>query len=97
MNAKSPIHKNIYIDSVASLKKFFQVTPARNQRETRQRNRMHMVVPKAKTVCGQNAIGIRGPMHWNSIPNDLRLIDKYKLFVRKLKARTDGELDNHPT
>ncbi len=56
-------HKNVYIDKVASLGQFFQVTPARNQRGTRQRNKMHMVVPRTRTMCGRNAISIRGPMH----------------------------------
>ena len=90
-------HKNIYYEAKPSLGSFFITMPARNQRETRQRNRMHMVVPRAKTTCGQQAFSIRGPKHWNGLTNDIRLVEKYKTFQRELRAKKDLVFDNHPT
>ena len=56
-------HKNIYYDTSASLSQYFIITPARNYRATRQRNKSHILVPRTKNVCGQKALGVRGPTH----------------------------------
>ena len=61
-------HKNIYFDIKPSSSKFIKRVPVRNQRETRQRNKMPLVVPKTFMSCGRNPISVRGPMHWGSLP-----------------------------
>ena len=90
-------HKNIYSDIPPSLGSYFVQIPPRNYRETRQRNRMYMVVPRAKSTCGQKAFSIRGPKHSNSLSNDVRLVEKFKTFQRELRAKKDLVFDNHPT
>ena len=89
-------HKNIYYDTTASLSKYFVRTPARNHHGTRQRNKSHMVVPRTKTLAGQKALEVRGPYHWNRLPNEIRLTVNYQSFAQEIRAKGTPTLDNHP-
>ena len=48
-------------------------------------------------MCGRNAISVRGPNHWNSISSESCLIENFKRFANKMKAKSQMILDNHPT
>ncbi len=88
-------HKNIYCEGTASLSKFFKVTAS--VRNTRQRNKVHLVVPKHRTVMGSKTISVRGPKKWNDTPNVLKIIEKYVPFSYQLRSQISDIWDNHPT
>ncbi len=65
-------------------------------RITRTHNTMSMKVPNLKTAMGRKSFAFRGPVHWNSLPGNLKLINKLNPFVTELKKRETCILDNHP-
>ena len=90
-------HKNIYLNSVQSLHKFFKPARIVGGRRTRAVDNATMYVPNLKTDKGRQAFEYRGPSHWNKLNEDLRKIEKYATFQRELLKRSSLELDNHPT
>ena len=89
-------HKNIYSEEKTGLSKMFQKVEARG-RITRFRNSCNMHVPKVKSSLGRHAIGFRGPVHWNKLPNKCKESAKLCTSQRLLGAKCTETLDNHPT
>ena len=71
---------------------FNQLDTGRTTRGTSTRN---MSVPVLMTSNGRKAFSFRGPLHWNSLPNDIKVIENkisFKTGVSKLLAKDV----NHP-
>ncbi len=48
-------------------------------------------------MIGEQAISVRGPRHWNSLPNELRQIENFTTFKRELSSKINLLFVNHPT
>ena len=57
---------------------------------------MSVRVPKIMSTMGTKAFAYRGPVHWNGLPGNLKLINKIDLFTNEIKKRATNTLDNHP-
>ena len=88
-------HKNIYHDGIASLLKFFK--KVKSGRSTRQSTTNHMMVPNHRTMMGGKAIAVRGPKFWNSLPNDIKQLNKYNPFSSAYKSHVTAVWGDHPT
>ena len=57
---------------------------------------MMMKVPNIKSTIGRKAFSYIGPINWNKLSQDLKLIMKQD-FQTPSQKRKLHELDNHPT
>ena len=57
----------------------------------------NMKVFNLKTEKGRCAFAFWGLRHWNRLGNELKTIEKFHIFHRKIMKRASIELDNHPT
>ena len=90
-------HKAVYDEPKHSLHKFFNRIQNRNNRNTRWRNQMHMLVPDRRSNKGRLGIAYRGPMHWNKLSNELKLIRNHNTFKTNLYKKFTMLWDTHPT
>ena len=49
-----------------------------------------IVVPRTRTRLGDRSFAVAGPQIWNSLPEDLRLVDNYARFRRLLEGHMFG-------
>ena len=90
-------HKNLYTEQPQSLTKYLHRVNEGQARTTRQRNHGNLQVPRCRTVAGGKAFSVRGPSFWNSLDNDLKLIEKFTEFTQEIRRILDQTYDNHPT
>ncbi len=89
-------HKNVFPEGPAPLKKMF--IPIVNHAVQRTRRCMgnNVVVPRVKTNQGRKAFSYVGPVTWNGLEGNLKLVDKMEPFKRELK-KLFSMFDDHPT
>ena len=90
-------HKNIYYDTEQSLTKYLVRVNEIGTRRTRRSNKGNFQIPRCRTVMGVNAFSVRGPKFWNSLDNNLKVLEKFTVFAKELHSKWDQTLDNHPT
>ncbi len=90
-------HRNIYFEGRACLGHFYVPVMRVNVAQTRAEHRKVMHVPRTRTVCGSKAMSVRGPLFWNSIRLDLRLIECIKKFKFNISLSAESMFENHPT
>ncbi len=90
-------HKVIYSNGKNSLSKLYKPTCEAGRRITRRGNKKNMEVPRMRTSKGRACIAYRGPYNWNSLRNELKVIEEYKAFRRGYSAELAGKFENHPT
>ena len=91
------VHKNVYYDMPQSLTKYLTRVSEVESRVTRYSNKGNLVVPHCRTVAGGKAIGIRGPVFWNSLDKNIKSTEDFKQFARLIRGKLDQTYDNHPT
>ena len=74
-------HKAIHDKPEHSLRKFFTRIQNINNRNTRRRNQMQMMLPDRRSSKGRLGFAYRGPMHWNKLSNDMKLITNYTKVI----------------
>ncbi len=79
-------HKSVHGDGNYSMSHFFVPLVNVRERQTRpsQANRLH--VPRVKTNSGMKAFRVRGPVFWNTLAENLAVIEDCKAFKREISA-----------
>ncbi len=91
-------HKNVFPDGLRSgLLDFFKRREVQNVRASRRVGKNDVVVPNCKSQISRKSISYRGPKFWNDLPNNIKDIVKFSIFVNRWKAICFPNFVNHPT
>ena len=97
MHLSFTCHKIVASNGTSSLSKYFIPLNVGGRRVTRRSNGRNMRVPKMRTMKGRCSISFRGPNHWNSLSNELKVLDKYESFKKGYSRELISNFENHPT
>ena len=82
------VHKCIFGNAPMYLKNLLTRNPGsgRTLRSSTNSDNLLIIPRTVRKTFADRSFSVFGPRNWNSLPNDLRLIENYQLFKKKLKT-----------